>query len=151
MATTPAWASDIASQYESHAASQFVLHGNVADLFVLPDNGGVKLVGLEDYLLETLLTAFDVVLTYDLGNGLRVVRGQKAFSQWPSYGAGQALPRVPREAVDVLTHYARFLSNLRRVKGESVKAAFILREAALSMPRRGHPRLRSPIIRSRPF
>jgi hypothetical protein len=134
MATTPAWASDIASQYESHAASQFVLHGNVADLFVLPDNGGVKLVGLEDYLLETLLTAFDVVLTYDLGNGLRVVRGQKAFSQWPSYGAGQALPRVPREAVDVLTHYARFLSNLRRVKGESVKAAFILREAALSMP-----------------
>jgi hypothetical protein len=134
MATTPSWASEIAAQYESHAASQFVLHGNVADLFVLPDNGGVKLVGLEDYLLETLLTAFDVVLTYDLGNGLRVVRGQKVFSQWPSYGAGQALPRVPREAVDVLTHYARFLSNLRRVKGESVKAAFILREAALSMP-----------------
>ena len=134
MATLPGWTSEIAGQYESHAASQFVLHGNVGDLFALPENGGVRLAGLEDYLLETLLTGFDVVLTYDLGNGLRVVRGQKVFAQWPTYGAGQTLPRVPREAVDLLTHYARFLSNVRRVKGETVKAAFILREAALSIP-----------------
>ena len=134
MPPLPEWAREIAAQYESHASSQFVLHGNVADLFPLGEGDGLRLLGLEDWLLETLLTGFDVVLTYDLGNGLRVVRGQKIFAQWPSGGAGQTLPRVPREAVDVLTHYARFLSNLRRMKGESVKAAFILREAQLSIP-----------------
>ena len=130
----PVWAREIASLYESHAASQFILHGNVHDLLPMAGAGGQRLVSLDEYVLETLIPGFDVVLTYDLGNGLRVVRGQKIFSTWPSWGAGQQLPRPPREAVDVLTHYIRFLANVRRVKGESVKVAYILREAQLAVP-----------------
>ena len=36
MSTLPAWAAKLVSLYESHAASQFILYGNVSDQFVLP-------------------------------------------------------------------------------------------------------------------
>ncbi len=130
----PPWATELVALYESHAANQFILHGNVNDLLPIPSPNGLKLGTLDDFLMETLLPGFDVVLTYDLGNGLRVIKGQKIFSTWPSAPQGTALPRIPREAADVLTHYLRYLSNVRRMKGESTRVAIILRDAHLSLP-----------------
>jgi hypothetical protein len=134
MQALPSWATEISAQYESHAASQFVLYGNTLDQFLLTSAAGVRLVALDEYVHETLLGAFDVILTYDLGNGLRVTRGQKIFATWPSVPAGQTLPRPPREAVDLLTHYIRYLANVRRVKGETVRVAFFIKEAQLALP-----------------
>ncbi|MBP7948688.1 MAG: AAA family ATPase [Verrucomicrobiales bacterium] len=130
----PSWAADLAALYESHAASQFILHGNVNDLLPIPANGGTRLGTLDDFLQESLLASFDVILTYDLGNGLRVTKGQKPFSTWPSAPQGQPLPRIPREAIDLMTHYIRYASNVRRMKGETTRIAFILRDAHLTMP-----------------
>lgn len=128
----PSWVSEIRELYESHAASQFILHGNVQDLLLLSQGGAERLVTLEEYVREALLPAFDVILTYDPGGGLRVIRGQPHFSSWPS--APAHMPRAPREAADVLTHYVRYVSNVRLVKGESTRVAVILKDAHLALP-----------------
>jgi hypothetical protein len=133
----PAWATELISLYQSHAANQFILHGNVNDLLSIPGSAGAepKLGNIDEFLLEVMLPTFDVVLSYDLGNGLRIVKGQKAFSAWPSAPQANAMPRSPREAVDFMTHYIRYSSNLRRVKGgEALKIAYILKDAALALP-----------------
>ncbi len=131
----PAWASEIASLYESHAASQFVLHGNVQDAILLPGMGEPRLGKLDEYVLDVLIPQFEVVLTYDLGGGLRVARGQAIFAAWPSAPSqGAALPRAPREAIDLLTHYARYASNVRRANGAATRIAFLLRDAHLAIP-----------------
>ena len=90
--------------YQSHAASQFILSGNVNDRFLLPLGGGhVALGGLTDFLGKVLLPRFDVVLSYDLGNGLRVEKGGEAFSQWPAFQQSMDLPRAARAAIETLT------------------------------------------------
>ena len=137
--TLPPWSAELIALYESHAANQFILHGNVQDLMPIPvsaasTQGESRLGSMEEFLMETMLPSFDVVLSYDLGNGLRVSKGQKQFALWPSAPAGGAMPRAPREAVDLLTHFIRYASNLRRVKGEQLRIAYILRDAALALP-----------------
>ena len=66
------WAEEIIALYQSHTASQFILSGNVNDRFLLPLGGGRSVLGgLTEFLSRVLLPRFDVVLSYDLGNGLR--------------------------------------------------------------------------------
>ena len=54
----PTWASELALSYESGAASQFILYGNVHDRLAV----GAGLVNLADYLEDTLLTGFSGVV-----------------------------------------------------------------------------------------
>ena len=70
----PPWSKEIIDLYESGAASQFILHGNISDRVLLPKSaaGPERLGSLTEYLRESLLVKFDVVLAYDLGNGARV-------------------------------------------------------------------------------
>jgi AAA+ superfamily predicted ATPase len=129
------WAQDLITLYESQAANQFILHGNVNDLQAVPTKeGGLRFCTLEEYLQQVLLPSYDVVLTYDLGNGLRVLKGQQKFAEWPSAPKVGPLPRPPREAVDLMTHYIRYASNARRVKGEGWQVAFILRDVHMAIP-----------------
>lgn len=97
--------------------------------------GDPRLGKLDDYVFEVLIPQFEVILTYDLGGGLRVIRGQQIFASWPSAPAqGALMPRAPREAIDLLTHYARYASNVRRAKGAATRIAFLLRDAHLAIP-----------------
>ena len=75
----PAWASEIISSYESGAAGCFVLHGNVNDRLLVPSQKGAELGGVQEFIMESLLPRFDVVLSYDPGQGLRVERGGETF------------------------------------------------------------------------
>ena len=104
----PAWASELALAYESGAHGQFLLYGNVHDRMAV----GGRLVNLAEYLENELLAGFQVVLTYDLGNGLAVARGGERVEQW----GGAELARPPREplgAVQWVSRYLRYLGNLR--------------------------------------
>jgi len=131
---TPDWSREIAELYESDAASQFILHGNVSDNVLIPAKDGGRAGSLEEYLHETLLGRFEVVLSYDLGSGLRVDKGGEVFKDWPSF-KDRALPRAPREAIETITHYLRFLANASRVQGgRSVPVAVIVRAAHLVAP-----------------
>ncbi len=121
--------------YQSHAASQFILSGNVGDRFLLPLGGGkTALGGLTDFLGKVLLPRFDVVLSYDLGNGLRVERGGEAFTQWPAFQQSPELPRAPRAAVETLTRYFRYNANLGRLGKPTLQIGCWLRSAHLIAP-----------------
>ena len=103
----PPWAAELRALYESGAASQFILHGNVHDRLLLPLADAAELGGLPDFLVRVLMPRFDVILSYDLGSGIRVEKGGAIFEEWPTVQADPALPRRPRAAIEALTHYFR--------------------------------------------
>ncbi len=132
----PPWSKEIIDLYESGAASQFILHGNISDRVLLPKSaaGPERLGSLTEYLRESLLVKFDVVLAYDLGNGARVEKGGETFAQWPAW-KDKTLPTAPREAVHVLSHYLRYCGNLARLKPErTVRVAVLIINAHLIVP-----------------
>ncbi|MGI8907530.1 MAG: AAA family ATPase [Candidatus Sumerlaeaceae bacterium] len=131
----PAWARELITLYESNAASQFILYGNVGDRFVLPLGGKETLGTLTDFLLRVLLPGFDVILSYDLGNGLRVEKGGEVFTEWPRMKDEPRLPKAPNAAIETLTAYFRYCGNLSRLGGRRTHIACILRAADLIAPR----------------
>jgi len=130
----PSWAGEIIDLYESGACSQFILHGNVEDSLLLP-GASSRLVSLDAFLRDRLLAKFDVVISYDLGNGIRVEKGGDRFAEWPPAAKEAALPKAPREAINVLSHYLRFCANVARIKPErATRVSVIIRNAGLIVP-----------------
>lgn len=132
--TLPAWARELVTLYESGAASQFILSGNVNDRMVIPAPTGPELGSLTDFILRVLLPRFDVVLSYDLGNGLRVERGRETFAKWPALKPNFTLPRDPKLAMDAITQYLRFTANLARVGRDGLHVGVFLKSASLTAP-----------------
>ncbi len=148
----PAWAAQLVELYESNAASQFILHGNVTDRLLLPaaavaapasgaEAGGAApaapantLGSLTDLLLRRLLTRFDIVLSYDLGNGLRVEKGGEIFTKWPGFQESQELPRAPRPALETVARYYRYCANLARLGQKALHVGCIVEAAHLVVP-----------------
>ncbi|MEO7098170.1 MAG: ATP-binding protein [Luteolibacter sp.] len=131
----PSWAREVIDLYECGACAQFILHGNVSDRVLLPAaDGKTRVVTLDEFLRERLLAQFDVVISYDLGNGIRVEKGGERFAEWPA-GKEAILPKAPREAIHVLTHYLRFCANVAQLKPErAVRVAVIVKNAGLIVP-----------------
>ena len=116
-AALPPWASEVIDLYESGACAQFILHGNVDDRVMLPVSGAApRIVSLDVFLRERLLGKFDVVISYDLGNGIRVEKGGDRFAEWPPAANDVMQAKAPREAIVVITHYLRFCANMARLK-----------------------------------
>ena len=129
----PTWARDAIQLYESNAANQFVVYGNVNDQMIVP-SPAPHLGGLTEFLLQVLLPRFDVILSYDIGNGIRVEKGGETFSRWPQLQQDPNLPRAPRSAVESLTHYFRYTANLARLNREHVQVGCIIKSADLLAP-----------------
>jgi len=134
MSALPEWSRELVELYESNATTQFVLHGNVNDRLLLGGKDGAKLGALSDFLEEVLLPGFDIVLTYDLGNGLRVERGGEFFTQWPTFRERGSMPNKPRESVELLTRFLRYCGNLKRMKKADPQVAVIIKAAHLVIP-----------------
>ena len=132
----PPWAGEVIDLYESGACAQFILHGNVEDRVLLPVSGAApRIVSLDVFLRERLLGRFDVVISYDLGNGIRVEKGGDRFAEWPPAAKDVTLAKAPREAIHVLTHYLRFCANIARLKPEkATRVAVIVKNAGLIVP-----------------
>src|SRR5271165_2201817 len=130
----PTWARTLVDLYESDAASQFIVYGNISDRMVLPGPPYPRLGGLSDFLLDVLLCRFDVVLSYDLGNGIRVEKGAEIFSKWPYFQESQKDWKAPRPAVETLTHYFRYCANLTRLNQPAVQLGCIIKNADLLVP-----------------
>ena len=129
------WAHDLIAAYESGSASQFILYGNVNDKMLVPRAAQTLSLGsLRDYLLNVLMAPFDVVLTYDLGNGIRVEKGGELFSSWPAVKQHPDLPKTPRPAIETLTHYFRYTSNLARLEKKAPHIGCIVEAAELIAP-----------------
>ncbi|MBO0910864.1 MAG: ATP-binding protein [Acidobacteria bacterium] len=129
----PPWAVDAVQLYESNAANQFIVFGNVNDQMVIP-SPTPHLGGLTDFLLRVLLPRFDVVLSYDIGNGIRIEKGGEIFSKWPQIKEDPTLPKAPRPAIEALTHYFRYTANLARLNRDRTQVGCIIRSADLLAP-----------------
>ena len=132
--SAPAWAKELALAYESGASSQFILFGNVHDRLAV----GPRLVSLADFLEDTLLKSFGVVLSYDLGSGLNIERGGEIVDKWQ----GAELKRMAREplpAVQWIDRYLRYLGNLRALGSneKTPNVAVILRSVDHIVPADG--------------
>ena len=135
--TFPAWSEKIKTQYLSGASNQFVVHGNVNDRLLLPSSGKKKspaLGNLVDYLVDSQLRKFDLVLTYELGAGLRVARGNDFFQR---LRYSSELPKEPAQAVGYLDHLLRFLVNLRNLQPQNSDQSD-LRDEEKSLAGRNH-------------
>ena len=130
----PGWARSLADLYESNAANQFIIYGNISDRMVLPPPPLPRLGGLSDFLLGVLLPRFDVVLSYDVGNGIRVDKGGEIFSKWPHFQESQKDWKAPRAAVETLTRYFRYCANLTRLNQPATQVGCILKNADLLLP-----------------
>ena len=75
----PAWAKELAELYFAGSTSFFILHGNVNDLVHSPcGNGSAQFCSLSEFLAQQVFGQWDVVLSYDLGRGLRAEAGPDA-------------------------------------------------------------------------
>ncbi len=130
----PPWANDLYVAFESGASGQFILYGNVHDRLAV--NG--RLVNIERYIQDELLSGFDVVFSYDLGNGLTVERGGERLAQWvPS--ALRTMPQDPLGAIRFISRYGRFLGNLTAIgRNDIVQVAVIIRGADQLLPADGN-------------
>ncbi len=138
-ADLPAWASELVTHYESGAAVQFIMHGNIADRMLLPNGnpgaGDAPSIGsITEYISQVLLPTFDVVLSYDAGHGIRVEKGGEVFQQWPTLKQLPQLPRDPRGSIETITHYLRYAANLHRVTQKRLQVGVFIRSATLIAP-----------------
>ena len=134
MPALPRWANELMSLYGCDAANQFILYGNVNDRAVLPIGGGASLGSLYDFLQKVLMPRFDIVISYDAGNGIRIERGSEAFSSWPGARETPEWPRAPRQAVEFLTRYFRYAANLARLGQTPLQIGFYMKAAHLVAP-----------------
>jgi hypothetical protein len=127
------WAIGLSQRFESGASGQFILYGNVHDRIAV----GSQLVNIERYIQDELLSSFDVIFSYDLGNGLTLERGSERLADWvPS--AMRGLPHQPLEAIRFINRYARYLANRVAVTGRAgEQVAVIVRGADQLLPADG--------------
>ena len=125
----PAWSKEVVDRYSSGSAGCFVLHGNVNDRMLL-DLKEARLGTLGDYLSEVLVPRFNVVLSYDLGAGIRVERGREEFAKW----SDGDYPLAPLAAIRFLNSYLIYVRNLQAIGAASPKVALIIKGAHLVCP-----------------
>ncbi len=127
----PNWAEKLISLYASAAANQFLLYGNVNDRFLIE---GRTLGSLYEFLMRVMMPRFDVILSYDLGNGVRIEKGGEIVQRWPAYRETPEMPRAPRAATEWLTRFFRYSANLARLGQESYQIGFYMKAAHLVAP-----------------
>lgn len=130
----PAWSNEVIASYESGTAGCFVLHGNVHDSVMLGQGAKQRLGELSDFVEQTLLPGFDVILSYDLGFGLRVERGGEIFSEWPGLGETPEMPSQPLQAIRMMTRYLQYCRNLKIMGRECPRVAVMVKQAHLVCP-----------------
>ncbi|MGJ8696075.1 MAG: ATP-binding protein [Verrucomicrobiaceae bacterium] len=123
------WSQEVIDRYESGSAGCFVLHGNVNDRMLLHLKEP-RLGTLGDFLSEVLVPRFEVVLSYDLGAGIKVERGRGEFAKWRDGD----YPSAPLEAMRFLNQYLTYVRNLQAVGAKAPKVAVIVKGAHLVCP-----------------
>jgi hypothetical protein len=106
----PAWAKELAELYFSGTINTFVLHGNVHDLVRQPGACGKdSFTSLSEFVASQIFGSWEIVLSYDLGRGLRPLAGAdpKRLQQMMQHvsallGAPNTWTRDPDKVLDQL-------------------------------------------------
>jgi len=137
----PPWAAELAASYFSGTTCLFVLHGNVHDLVraVTPD-GQDSFIALTEFLATQVFGSWDVVLDYDVGQGVRPITGgnSKRLQEMVAYVSGIAgAPATwPREPEKVFPLFDRVVQQnlLLEENSQRKRVAFILEYAQYLAP-----------------
>ncbi len=150
--TLPSWAEDIRAKYESGAASQFLLHTNIYDVYPL----GGDYLRLREFLTTSLAGAPQMLVAYyNLADGLSFandqmlrefltfykVRGSIAGQATPQPGEWEALRaelRDPRVVLPVLGRLLSLRNNVFLYIDHAEKIAPAGEAAGLSLDDRRH-------------
>jgi len=113
----PEWAQELARKYFTKTITEFILHGDVRDLVPTRDRDDNRTyVSLEQFLLDDLFAARDVVVLYDRSTGIHFADpdSKKDFNQALSgydsiFGTDyqQRLPKDPARVFNLLENYFR--------------------------------------------
>ena len=108
----PAWAERLGDVYLSGTSCVFLLHGNVRDVVPVAappadGKGAIDAWGtVPDFLSREMFGRWDIVLSYDVGKGLRPLAGPdparlRTMAQWLTERLGNAAtwPRDPDQAI----------------------------------------------------
>lgn len=105
----PEWVGKLRQTYLSGGASMFILHGNVSDMVGGDAEGVAGGEPVADFLTRHLFAAYDLVLHYDLGRGLRAFSGGDAqrLTRMNALvgrivGGEEQLPREPGAALRLI-------------------------------------------------
>lgn len=107
--TFPAWARGLAEAYFSGTTCVFVLHGNVHDLIRCDNGADTTYCSLTEFLASQVFGSWDVLVQYDLSDGLQAQPGGDAqrLQRMMQYLAARlgdpgAWPREPENALLLL-------------------------------------------------
>lgn len=137
----PTWAKQLADLYFSGTTCLFVIHGNVHDLTrVVDPDGQDRFVSLDEFLATQLFGNWGVVLSYDLGSGMRPLAGSDADRLQdmvkyvsPRIGNPATWSRAPDKVFSTIEQLIQH-SLLRDDKSERKELAIIFPHAQYLMP-----------------
>jgi len=117
----PAWAARLREGYLSGEASQFLIHTNVGDLTPWEEGGSLEYVTLMEFLTRFLSRTKNVVVFYNMSEGLRFARPEmkELFLQRLSSHRGArgdpgfsgVIPASPSKVLSLLGEFASIRSN----------------------------------------
>jgi len=152
----PSWAEEMRQIFRSQTINQFIIHGNINDYVVHKEESNVTAVSLKTYLQDVMFAKFDVVITYDRGQGIQLIRGEKEFFNYlrvidqyhgtkltaravpdgdlkNAFAQSNLLPGNPLQALELI---GRFINgSLGNQSGKINSVALILDYANLLAPR----------------
>lgn len=128
----PSWAAELRECYLSNSANQFVLYGNVDDRIVIPRGDKPLLGTVADYLLGQTFADFDIIVSYDVGQGLHIARDTtgETGGMW-GYLAHE---RKPQAVIPALNEILLYYSNLQKIRSLRLNIGFFMKDAHLIVP-----------------
>lgn len=75
----PSWAEEMRQIFRSETVSQYILYGNINDFVMHKEYTTTSVFTLKEYLFTVMFAQFDVILGYDRGQGIQVLKGETHF------------------------------------------------------------------------
>jgi hypothetical protein len=148
----PEWAEQMSDLFRSGSVAQFLIHGNIFDVVPTDDTSGKRLLSVKAFLESVMFAAYDVVLEYDRGRGIRLLKGGDDWGEWLKQALGDQASttlqtREPGVALELIDRYLLRTLNLQSIRGREAsprKIAVIIDFAEFVVPRGDPVQLSGP-------
>ena len=148
----PEWAEQMSDLFRSGSVAQFLIHGNIFDVVPMDDASGKRLLSVKAFLESVMFAAYDSVLEYDRGRGIRLLKGGDDWGEWLKQAVGDQASttlqtREPGVALELIDRYLLRTLNLQSIRGREAsprKIAVIIDFAEFVVPRGDPVQLSGP-------
>ena len=148
----PEWAEQMTDLFRSGSVAQFLIHGNIFDVVPTDDASGKRLLSVKAFLESVMFAAYDSVLEYDRGRGIRLLKGGDDWGEWLKQAVGDQASttlqtREPGVALELIDRYLLRTLNLQSIRGREAsprKIAVIIDFAEFVVPRGDPVQLSGP-------